>query len=25
MADDEFFMREALALAQQAWQMGEVP
>ena len=25
MADDEFFMREALALAQQAWDMGEVP
>ncbi|ARU31599.1 tRNA adenosine(34) deaminase TadA [Sulfuriferula sp. AH1] len=25
MADDAFFMHEALALAQQAWQMGEVP
>jgi tRNA(adenine34) deaminase len=25
MVDDEFFMREALTLAQQAWQMGEVP
>ncbi|MDR3393110.1 MAG: tRNA adenosine(34) deaminase TadA [Sulfuriferula sp.] len=25
MVDDEFFMREALALAKEAWQMGEVP
>lgn len=25
MADDEFYMRAALELAQQAWQMGEVP
>lgn len=25
MVDDEFYMREALMLAQEAWQMGEVP
>ena len=25
MSDDELFMREAMALAQQAWDMGEVP
>lgn len=25
MLDDEFYMREALTLAHEAWQMGEVP